>query len=90
MNNELELEMLEDENIVCKDCGREFVFTAGEQAFYLEKGLVNKPKCCKECRTAKKQVAKAERKYYTYCLCTMRRRDKSNISAFKRQTRILQ
>lgn len=65
MNNELELEMLEDENIVCKDCGREFVFTAGEQAFYLEKGLVNKPKCCKECRIAKKQVAKAERKYYT-------------------------
>ena len=28
-----------DETLVCKECGNEFVFTAGEQKFYKEKGL---------------------------------------------------
>ena len=28
-----------DKTLVCKDCGAEFVFTEGEQAFYAEKGL---------------------------------------------------
>ena len=26
--------MYEDKTLVCKDCGKEFVFTAGEQEFY--------------------------------------------------------
>ena len=26
--------MYEDKTLVCKDCGNEFVFTAGEQEFY--------------------------------------------------------
>lgn len=26
--------MYEDKTLVCKDCGAEFVFTAGEQEFY--------------------------------------------------------
>ena len=38
--------MYEDEKLVCEDCGKEFTFTAGEQEFYAEKGLVNKPKSC--------------------------------------------
>ena len=28
------LTMYEDKTLVCKDCGAEFVFTAGEQEFY--------------------------------------------------------
>ena len=36
-------EVFEDETLVCKDCGKEFVFTAGEKQFYKEKGFVNKP-----------------------------------------------
>ncbi len=43
-----------DKTLVCKDCGNEFVFTAGEQAFYKEKGLDNEPKRCKECRDKRK------------------------------------
>ncbi len=43
-----------DETLVCKDCGNEFVFTSGEQAFYAEKGFNNKPQRCKDCRDAKK------------------------------------
>jgi hypothetical protein len=44
-----------DITLVCKDCGSEFVFTAGEQAFYAEKGFDNKPVRCAKCRRARKQ-----------------------------------
>jgi DNA-directed RNA polymerase subunit RPC12/RpoP len=43
-----------DETMKCKDCGAEFIFTAGEQAFYAEKGFQNKPARCPACRKAKK------------------------------------
>ena len=46
--------MYEDKTLVCKDCGNEFVFTAGEQAFYAEKGFQNEPTRCKACRDARK------------------------------------
>ncbi|MCF0116533.1 MAG: zinc-ribbon domain-containing protein [Bacilli bacterium] len=46
----------EDKTIVCKDCGKEFVWTAGEQQFYQEKGLTNQPVRCPECRKARKAV----------------------------------
>ncbi len=44
---------MEDKTIVCKDCNNEFVFTAGEQEFYAEKGF-SEPVRCKTCRDAKK------------------------------------
>lgn len=50
-------EELKDKTIVCKDCGKEFIFTVGEQEFYKEKGFDNEPVRCKECR----QKRKAER-----------------------------
>ena len=56
--------MYEDKTLVCKECGQEFVFTAGEQEFYAEKGLQNEPKSCKACRDAKKAARKAERVLY--------------------------
>lgn len=46
--------MYEDKTLVCKDCGKEFIFTAGEQEFYAEKGFQNEPLRCKECRDARK------------------------------------
>ncbi len=54
----------QDETLVCKECGNEFVFTVGEQKFYAEKGFVNKPKTCKACRDAKKNAGKPERQYF--------------------------
>lgn len=44
-----------DKKITCKDCGKEFLFTEGEQEFYKERGLQNEPGRCKECRQEKKQ-----------------------------------
>ena len=52
--------MFEDKTLVCKDCGADFVFTAGEQEFYAEKGFENEPQRCKACRTARKNSAKGE------------------------------
>lgn len=46
--------MFQDKTLICRDCGNEFVFTAGEQEFYAEKGFQNEPVRCKECRDAKK------------------------------------
>ena len=43
-----------DKTIICKDCGTEFIFTEGEQAFYKEKGFENEPQRCPECRRARK------------------------------------
>lgn len=57
-----------DETLVCVECGKEFVFSAGEQAFYKEKGYVNKPKRCRECRNAKQAKSQTERTYY-YAVC---------------------
>lgn len=60
--------MYEDKTLVCKECGKEFVFTAGEQEFYAEKGFENEPQRCKDCRNARKQAARGERKYFvTVC-----------------------
>ena len=50
-----------DKNIVCKDCGAEFVFTAGEQRFYAEKGFNNEPVRCKDCRDKKKAESNKRR-----------------------------
>ena len=56
--------MYEDKTLVCKDCHNEFIFTAGEQEFYAEKGFVNEPQRCKACRDAKKQASKAPREMH--------------------------
>lgn len=48
-----------DKTLVCKDCGAEFVFTEGEQAFYAEKGF-GEPQRCPEYRKARKQARNAQ------------------------------
>jgi CxxC-x17-CxxC domain-containing protein len=44
-----------DEPIKCIDCNEDFVWTAGEQLFYHDKGLKNPPKRCKSCKQAKNE-----------------------------------
>jgi CxxC-x17-CxxC domain-containing protein len=57
--------MYEDKTLVCKECGNEFVFTAGEQEFYAERGFQNEPQRCKPCRDARKNAARGPREYFT-------------------------
>ena len=63
--------MFEDKTLICKECGEEFVFTAGEQEFYAEKGFQNEPQRCKKCRDARKNAARPAREMFvaTCALC---------------------
>ncbi len=62
--------MFEDKVLVCKECGQEFVFTAGEQEFYSEHNFQNEPQRCKSCREARKSAARGPREYFT-AVCAM-------------------
>ncbi len=46
-----------DKTLVCKDCGAEFVFTEGEQAFMLKKDSITNHK---DVQLAEKQEKKQE------------------------------
>ncbi len=45
---------MEDKTLTCRDCNREFTFTAGEQEFFAQKGFTNEPSRCPECRASRK------------------------------------
>lgn len=57
--------MYQNKTLVCKDCGQEFIFTAGEQEFYEARGFQNEPQRCKACRDARKNASKAARELFT-------------------------
>jgi CxxC-x17-CxxC domain-containing protein len=40
----------QDKVLKCTDCGKDFVFTAGEQLFFHDKQFHNNPKRCKGCK----------------------------------------
>lgn len=56
--------MYQDKTLVCKNCGSEFVFSAGEQEFYAERGFANEPVRCPDCRRAKKQSTRFQREIF--------------------------
>ena len=57
--------MYQDKTLKCKECGEDFVFTAGEQEFYAEKGFQNEPQRCKTCRDARKNNGRGQRELFT-------------------------
>jgi CxxC-x17-CxxC domain-containing protein len=46
-----------DRLLTCADCGGEFIFTAGEQLFFLDKQFKNDPKRCKPCKSRRSSQA---------------------------------
>ena len=48
-----------DKVLKCAECGSEFVFTAGEQMFFADKGFKNEPKRCKSCKANRTQGGEA-------------------------------
>ena len=56
----------QDKTLKCVDCGQEFVWTAGEQEFYAQKGFTNPPSRCAVCRAkykaARQQFGRVETK----------------------------
>jgi hypothetical protein len=39
-----------DMELICRNCGEKFIFTAGEQEFYADKGFLHEPTRCPRCR----------------------------------------
>ncbi|MBQ9988494.1 MAG: zinc-ribbon domain containing protein [Clostridia bacterium] len=58
--------MYQDKTLVCRDCGAEFMFTAGEQEFFAEKGY-HDPVRCRECRNSKKNARREKVSYHAVC-----------------------
>ena len=56
---------MQDQTLTCKDCGKQFIWTVGEQEFYQQKGFTNPPARCPDCRKLKKQQMRSDRKMYT-------------------------
>ncbi|MDB5113827.1 MAG: zinc-binding protein [Chloroflexi bacterium] len=46
-----------DQTLKCRECGVDFVWTAGEQEFYASRGLTNPPSRCPDCRAARKAAS---------------------------------
>src|SRR2546429_2205153 len=44
----------QDKTLTCRDCGQEFIWTAGEQEFYASRGLQNAPTRCANDRAARR------------------------------------
>lgn len=61
--------MYEDKTLVCRDCGKEFVFSAGEQEFYEKNGFKNEPVRCPECRRARKNAARNQQREMFDAVC---------------------
>jgi CxxC-x17-CxxC domain-containing protein len=53
----------QDKVLACVDCGAEFVFTAGEQMFFADKGFKHEPKRCKACKSKRTQNASSAGRY---------------------------
>lgn len=51
--------MFQDRTLICKTCGKPFLFSADEQAFLASKGFTQSPAFCMECRAARKKAAYA-------------------------------
>jgi hypothetical protein len=48
--------MDKDQFLECKDCGDEFTFSVGEQAYFAERDFTA-PKRCKSCRERRKSAS---------------------------------
>ncbi|MBI2251563.1 MAG: zinc-ribbon domain containing protein [Armatimonadetes bacterium] len=45
----------QDKTLKCKECGKDFTFTSGEQSFYAKKGFENEPARCYDCRSTRRK-----------------------------------
>ena len=48
-----------DRTLTCVDCGVEFIHSAADQEFYVQKGFVSDPKRCTSCRASRRAARDA-------------------------------
>ena len=58
-----------DRTLTCRECDSSFVWTAGEQQFYQEKGLANIPARCPDCRASRKARLGLQERSQTEVVC---------------------
>ncbi|HEV2074430.1 MAG TPA: zinc-ribbon domain containing protein [Thermomicrobiales bacterium] len=58
-----------DKTLTCRECSKPFVWTAGEQAFYKDRQLINIPARCTECRSNRKERLGLQRQPITEVVC---------------------
>jgi len=51
---------LQDRTLRCADCGSDFVWTSGEQAFFADTHFTNEPRRCKACKAKRVQRRAAD------------------------------
>lgn len=59
----------QDKTLTCRECHNPFVWTAGEQVFYKERGLINIPGRCAECRSNRRERLGQQRQSVTEVVC---------------------
>ena len=52
---------VEDMTLRCRDCAADFIWTAGEQVFFEQKGLQNQPQRCPNCRRSRRSGVQGTR-----------------------------
>jgi CxxC-x17-CxxC domain-containing protein len=67
-----------DKTLTCQDCGAEFVFSAGEQAYYADNGLKHEPSRCPRCRRLNRPRDATEAE---------KQRDAANLARSERRAR---
>lgn len=60
MNSRMQTSTTQDQSLVCRDCGNQFVWTGGEQDFYKQKGF-SAPLRCPDCREKRKNERRSNR-----------------------------
>src|ERR1019366_5773125 len=59
-----------DRDVMCVGCGVKFVFSAGEQEFFQEKGFTNEPRHCKQCKVKRGGGKGRRRRIDTHVICS--------------------
>lgn len=63
-----------DRVLKCIECGAEFIFTAGEQRFFAEKGFQHEPRRCKTCKgrtsPAGRSSSRSRQRTMTQTICS--------------------
>lgn len=58
-----------DKWLICADCGMQFLWDTGEQAWYLGKKFEHEPKRCKACRGRRRDEQRAKPRQYSMVSC---------------------
>jgi CxxC-x17-CxxC domain-containing protein len=61
--------VFQDKTIACRDCGEIFLFTAGEQGYFVDRNLLNEPERCGPCREQRRRERAAFPRPVTNIVC---------------------